>query len=389
MDNFTFHNPVKLIFGKDQLAALPGEISTYGKKVLLLYGGGSIKKNGIYDAIMEELGKINAETVEFSGIEPNPKLSTVRQAVDRCKQEKIDFLLAVGGGSVIDAAKAVAIGAKTDTDVWDLITKKERPTDALPCGTIVTIASAGSEMNASSVITNWETKEKRGWASSFTYPKFSILDPTFTYSVPREQTAFGIVDIMAHVLENYFHHASNTPVQDGLCETILKDLVKTGPGLLHDPENYQYRETMMLNAVLARNGMLNMGYKGDWATHDLEHAVSAIHDIPHAGGIAILFPNWMKHVLDETNTERFAQLAVRVFEVSSEGKSDYDVALAGINQLRAFWNRIGTPEKLSDYGITENDMEAIADKSAAAKPEYGKFKKLTRQDSLRILRASL
>lgn len=389
MDNFTFHNPVKLIFGKDQLESLPQEISKYGKRVLLLYGGGSIKQNGIHDQIMEELHEISTETIEFSGVEPNPKLATVRQAVKVCKEEKVDFLLAVGGGSVIDAAKAIAVGAQTDADVWDIITKKEKPVSALPFGTIVTIASAGSEMNASSVITNWETKEKKGWATSFTYPKFSILDPAFTYSVPNDQTAFGIVDIMAHVLENYFHHTSNTPVQDGLCESILKDLVETGPHLLNEPDSYKYRETVMLNAVLARNGMVNMGYKGDWATHDLEHAISAIHDIPHAGGIAILFPNWMKHVLDENNAARFKQFAIQVFDVSDAGKSDYDVALEGINKLRAYWNRLGAPEKLSVYGITENEIEAIADKSVAPKPEYGKFKKLNRHDSLEILRASL
>ncbi|GAA0606598.1 iron-containing alcohol dehydrogenase [Virgibacillus siamensis] len=389
MDNFTFHNPVKLFFGKNQLAALPGELSAYGKKVLLLYGGGSTKQNGIYDAIMEELRKVNAETEEISGIEPNPKLSTVRQAVEHCKQEGVDFLLAVGGGSVIDAAKAIAIGAKADADIWDIITKKEKPTDALPFGTVVTIASAGSEMNASSVITNWETNEKQGWSSPLTYPKFSILDPTFTYSVPKEQTAFGIVDIMAHVLENYFHHTSNTPVQDGLCESMLRNLVETGPRLLEEPDHYQYRETVMLNSVLARNGMINIGYKGDWGTHDLEHAVSAIHDIPHAGGIAILFPNWMEHVLDKQNAARFKQLAVRVFDISPEGKKDVDVALEGIAELRKFWNHLGAPEKLADYGITANHVEAIADKSVAAKPEYGKFKILNRQDSMEILKASL
>ncbi|WP_077329452.1 iron-containing alcohol dehydrogenase [Virgibacillus siamensis] len=389
MENFTFQNPVKLIFGKDQLGALPNEISKYGNKILLLYGGGSIKKNGVYDRIMESLAGDNLETIELSGVEPNPKLSTIKRAVDVCKSENIDFILAVGGGSVIDAAKAVAIGAQNDADVWDLITKKERPSGALPFGTVVTLASAGSEMNASSVITNWETKEKKGWSSPFTYSKFSILDPTFTYSVPPEQTTFGIVDIMAHVLENYFHHSLNTPVQDGLCETILKDLLETGPRLLENPDSYALRETVMLNAVLARNGMLNMGSKGDWATHDLEHAVSAIHDIPHAGGISILFPNWMKHVLDEQNEARFKQLAVNVFSVSPEGKSNHDVALEGIEALRNFWNLLGAPQNLSEYNLTEEEIEAIADKSVEAKPAYGKFKKLTRHDSFQILKASL
>lgn len=389
MDNFTFQNPVKLIFGKGQLDVLPAEVSTYRKKVMLLYGGGSIKRNGIYDLIIDKLNEINAEIVEFPGIEANPKLTTVREAIDVCKKEQIELLLGVGGGSVIDAAKAIAVGAKTDADVWDIITKKEKPAGALPIGTVVTIATAGSEMNASSVITNWETKEKKGWSSPYAYPKFSILDPTFTYSVPQEQTAFGIVDIMAHVLENYFHHTPNTPVQDGLCETILQDLIETGPRLLENPDSYELRETVMLNAVLARNGMLNMGYKGDWATHDLEHAISAVHDIPHAAGIAILFPNWMKHVLDENTVERFRQLAVRVFDVEAGGKSDHDVALEGINKLSEFWRELGAPVSLGEYDIHESTIDEIADKTVIAKSEYGSFKKLTRQDSTEILKASL
>ena len=389
MDNFTFHNPVKLIFGRGKLEALTEEIPKYGNKVLLLYGGGSIKRNGIYDRIIEKLNEINSEVFEFTGIEANPKLSTVRQAIDVCKREQIELLLAVGGGSVIDAAKAIAAGANTETDIWDIITKKEKVTEALPIGTVVTIASAGSEMNASSVITNWETKEKKGWASPYTYPKFSVLDPVLTYSVPHEQTVFGIVDVMAHVLENYFHHTSNTPVQDGLCEAILREMIESGPRLLENPKSYELRESVMLNAVLARNGMLNMGYKGDWATHEIEHAISAVHDIPHAGGIAILFPNWMRHVVDKNNTGRFKQLAVRVFDIDPEGKSDREVSLEGIAQLQEFWKGLGAPVSLKEYEIDESTLDEIADKTVSKSPEFGRFKRLTRHDSMNILRESL
>ncbi|MBP1948966.1 alcohol dehydrogenase YqhD (iron-dependent ADH family) [Virgibacillus litoralis] len=194
---------------------------------------------------------------------------------------------------------------------------------------------------------------------------------------------------MSHVLEHYFHQTGNTPVQDQFCESILRTVIETAPKLLDDLEDYEYRETMMLSGTLALNGMLNMGYRGDWATHNLEHAVSAVHDIPHGGGLSIIFPNWMKHVLDDTNTNRFKQLAVRVFNVEAEGKSDRDVALEGINKLREFWNDIGAPATLAEYDIDENTVEEMADKTVIARPEYGNFKKLSRQDSVEIFKASL
>lgn len=389
MNNFTFQNPTKLIFGKGQLNALPEEVQKYGKKVLLVYGGGSIKRNGVYDQVLKKLGEIEAEVFELPGVEPNPRISTVRKGVDICKKEGIEFLLAVGGGSTIDCTKAVAAGAKTDADMWDVVTKKAKAEGALPFGTVLTIAATGSEMNRGSVITNWETKEKHGWGSPYSWPNFSILDPEHTFSVPREQTVYGMVDIMSHVLEHYFHQETNTPVQDRFCESILQTVIETAPKLLDDLENYEYRETIMLSGTLALNDMLSMGLRGDWATHNLEHAASAVHDIPHGGGLAILFPNWMKHVLDESNAGRFKQLAVRVFNVETDGKSDYEAALEGIEKLRAFWDRIGAPSRLSDYSIDESSIEEMAEKTVIARPEYGNFKKLNKQDAVEILRASL
>ncbi|MFC4558188.1 iron-containing alcohol dehydrogenase [Virgibacillus kekensis] len=389
MDNFTFYNPVKLIFGRGQMDKLSTEVSVYGKKVLIVYGGGSIKRNGVYDKVKEELGNIDAEVFELPGVEPNPRVSTVRKGIDICKKEGIDFLLAVGGGSTIDATKAIATGAKTDVDIWDIVTKKEQANDALPFGTVLTLAATGSEMNAGSVITNWDTHEKHGWGTPYTFPKFSILDPANTISVPRNQTIYGCVDIMSHVLEHYFHQAENTPMQDRFCESILKTVIETAPKLLNDLENYEYREVIMLSGTMALNGVINMGFRGDWATHNLEHAVSAVHDIPHGGGLAIIFPNWMKHVLDENNVGRFKQLAVRVFDVEPKGKSDHDVAVEGIDKLREFWNSIDAPSTLSDYDIDESTVEEMADKTVIARPEYGNFKKLTRQDSVEIFKASL
>ncbi|GAB3048472.1 iron-containing alcohol dehydrogenase [Virgibacillus ainsalahensis] len=389
MENFTYSNPTKLIFGRGQLDALPEEVKNYGKKVLIVYGGGSIKRNGIYDNVLYKLGEIDAEVFELSGVEPNPRISTVRKGVEICKKEGVEFVLAIGGGSTIDCTKAIATGANTDIDMWDIVTKKEPAPKALPLGTVLTHAATGSEMNKGSVITNWETNEKHGWGSPYTSPKFSILDPAHTFSVPRNQTVYGMVDIMSHVLEHYFHLATNTPIQDRFCESVLKTVMETAPKLLDDPQNYEYRETIMLCGTLALNDMLSMGLRGDWATHNLEHAVSAVHDIPHGGGLAILFPNWMEHVLNEENASRFQQFAVNVFDVDPSGKTELETGLEGIKKLRGFWNSIGAPATLSDYDIDESSIEVMAEKTVIARPEFGNFKKLTKQDAAEVFRASL
>lgn len=387
MNNFTYWNPTRLIFGKGQLEQLKAEVPKYGKKVLLVYGGGSIKKSGLYDNVISLLNEINVELFELSGVEPNPRISTVRKGVDICKSENIDFILAVGGGSVIDCTKAIAAGAKFDGDAWDFVTKKASVTDALPFGTVLTLAATGSEMNSGSVITNWETNEKYGWGSPYTFPKFSILDPVNTYTVPKNQTIYGIVDMMSHVFEHYFHLEENTVMQDRMCESLLITVMETAPKLLDDLENYEHRATILYNGTMALNGMLSMGYQGDWATHNIEHAVSAVYDIPHGGGLAILFPNWMKHNL-HVKPERFKQLAVRVFGVNPEGKSAEEAGLEGIEKLREFWNSIGAPSRLADYEIDDSKIELMADK-AMVYGEFGRFKKLNKEDVVAIYRASL
>ncbi|HDR7866404.1 iron-containing alcohol dehydrogenase [Bacillus wiedmannii] len=387
MQNFVFRNPTKLIFGKGQLEQLKTEIPQFGKKVLLVYGGGSIKRNGIYDNVISILKDINAEIFELTGVEPNPRVSTVKKGIQICKDNGVEFILAVGGGSVIDGTKAIAAGSKYDGDVWDIVTKKAFASEALPFGTVLTLAATGSEMNAGSVITNWETNEKYGWGSPVTFPQFSILDPVHTVSVPRDQTIYGMVDIMSHVLEQYFHHGTNTELQDRYCESVLKTVIETAPKLLSDLENYEHRETILYCGTMALNGILAMGVKGDWATHNIEHAVSAVHDIPHGGGLAILFPNWMKRVVDE-NVSRFKQFAIRVFDVETAEKTDREIALEGIEALRQFWTSIEAPVTLADYGIGENEIDLMADK-AMAYGEFGNFKKLNKDDVLSIYKASL
>ncbi|MGI6835296.1 iron-containing alcohol dehydrogenase [Bacillus paralicheniformis] len=390
MENFSYYNPTKLIFGKGQLEQLRKELKEYGKNVLLVYGGGSIKKNGLYDEVTRVLKEEGADMHELSGVEPNPRLATVKKGIELCARHEIDFLLAVGGGSVIDCTKAIAAGAKYDGDPWDIFSKKTTAKDALPFGTILTLAATGSEMNPDSVITNWETNEKYVWGSDVTHPKFSILDPENTFSVPENQTVYGIVDMMSHVFEQYFHNVKNTPLQDRMCFSVLQTVIETAPKLLEDLQNYEHRETILYAGTIALNGTLQMGYFGDWASHTMEHAVSAVYDIPHAGGLAILFPNWMRYTLD-TNVSRFKALMLNMFDIDTEGKTDKDIALEGIDRLSAFWTSLGAPSRLADYGIGEEKLDLIAD-IAAKEIEHGgfaNFQKLNKDDVLAILRASL
>lgn len=388
MQNFIFHNPTRYIFGKNTLVHLKEEVPKYGKKVLLVYGGGSIKKNGIYERTINYLKEINCEIYELAGVEPNPRLSTVHRGIEICKKEKIDLLLAVGGGSVIDATKAIAVGAKYNGDVWDIITKKAEPTDALPLGTVLTLAATGSEMNSGSVITNWETKEKLGWGSPLVFPKFSILDPTHTITVPRDQTVYGIVDMMSHVLEHYFSPAPNVPLNERLAESILMTVMETAPRLLQDLENYELRETIMFCGTMALNGVVSQGMRGDWGTHNIEHAVSAVYDIPHGGGLAIIFPNWIRYNLDHT-TPKMKQLAIRVFGVDPEGKNDREIAEEGIDRLRDFWNSIGAPSRLADYEIDDSQLELMAEKAVGENGAVGDFVQLNKQDVYEILKMCL
>jgi len=387
MNSFSFYNPVKLIFGKGQLTEIKQELPQYGNKVLVVYGGGSIKANGLYEEVMTTLKETNMEVFELSGVEPNPRISTARRGVDLCKKENIDVILAVGGGSVIDCTKLIAAGATFDGDPWDLVTRKAIPETALPFGTVLTLAATGSEMNSGSVITNEDTQEKYGWGSPLVFPKFSILDPTYTFSVPLEHTVYGVVDMMSHIFEQYFNNATNTPVQDEMCEGVLRAIMETAPQLLNNLHSYEYRETILFSGTIALNGMLQMGYRGDWASHNIEHAVSAVYDIPHAGGLAIIFPHWMRHNL-KVDPERFARLAVYVFGVEPDGKTVEEIANEGIDNLRAYWSSLGAPETLAHYQINDSKLELMVEK-AMVNGRFGNFAPLEAEDVRAILKASL
>lgn len=387
MENFLFQNPTRLIFGRGQIGQLRTELKPY-HRILLVYGGGSIKRSGLYDQVMTILTELGVEVHELAGVEPNPRLSTVNRGADLCRQHQVDFILAVGGGSVIDCVKAIAVAAKFNGDVWDVITKRATATAALPFGTILTLAATGSEMNPGSVITNWETKEKVGWnAGLITFPTFSICDPALTFTVPRDQTVYGIVDMMSHALETYFPGATNTPLQDRWIEGLLRTVIEAAPKAVANLDDYEARETLMYCSTMALNRFLSMGTIGDWATHSMEHAVSAVYDIPHGGGLAILFPNWMRYCL-EAKPERFAQLAVRLFDVEPAGRPDHEVGLEGIERLRAFWTSIGAPSRLADYQIDADQIEVMAAKATPNGP-IGRTRRLTAADVAEIYRLSL
>ena len=383
-----YYNPTKLLFGKGQLNRLPKELKSFDK-VLLVYGGGSIKKNGVYDEVIALFKEAQIEWVELSGVEPNPRLGTVNKGIELCKEHDVDFVLAVGGGSVIDCVKAIVVGAKTEADVWDVICKKVRATDGLPYGSIVTIAGTGAELSLNAVITNWEKQDKRSFASSFSRAKFTIVDPSYTKTVPKRQTVYGIVDAMSHILEHYFHQATNTPIQDQFCESVLRTVIDVTPKLLTDLENETYRETIAFASTIALSDQLSMGLLGDWGTHHIDHALSAFYDIPHGGGMAILFPNWMRYVLTEENVPRFKQLAIRVLEIEEEDKTDMKIAEEGIDKLEDIWTSWGAPKRLSEYDIPSDDIDKVAKKTLEIVPNCGNYVALSEADVVHILEKSM
>lgn len=383
MVKFTYHNPTKLIFGKDQIDKLAKELKQYGNKVLLVYGGGSIKATGLYDSVQNELKDF--EIFELSGVEPNPRVTTAQKGADLIKQHHIDVILAVGGGSVIDCTKLIAAAAHYEGNAWDIVIGKHSPTKAVPFGTILTLAATGSEMNAGSVITNMEKQQKFGWGHPLVYPKFSILDPTYTYTLPSNQTVNGVVDMMSHLIEQYFNEEKNTTVQDTMIEGVLRSIIATAPIALENPTDYNARETLMLSGTVALNGQLRWGYSGDWASHGIEHAVSAYYDIAHAEGLAIVMPNWMRYVMPK-HIQRFEKFAKNVFNIEKE--TPLETATKGIDALQDFWKSLGAPTKLSDKMIDAskiNDMATHATHFGA----LGRFEPLQHADVVTILTNSL
>jgi len=389
MNSFQLHNPTRIVFGEGAADQVGELLKHYGAStVLMVYGSGSIKKSGLYNRTMKHLQNAGIAVVELPNIEPNPRLSTVNKGIGLCREHGVDFILAVGGGSVIDSAKAIAAGALYEGDVWDFFTQKATIKGALPIGTILTLAATGSEMNGAAVISNWEEKLKRSFVSPHAFPKFSILDPTLTYSVPSNQTVNGSIDIMSHVFEQYFSLTANTPLQERFCESILQTVIENVELALANPSDAAARANLMWCGTMALNGgMISVGMENDWASHDIEHEVSAIYDIPHGAGLAVIFPNWMKYVYKE-RVDRFAQYAIRVWGINPAGLTDEAVALAGIDATRAFFTRIGAESKLADFGIGGDQLDRMAEE-AVRYGTLGSFKKLQKDDVKAILEMSL
>ena len=388
MKNFVYNIPTKVYFGENQLKNLHAEIAAFGKKVLLTYGGGSIKNSGLYDAVKAELDKAGMTVFELSGIEPNPRISSVRKGAELCKKEGIDVLLAVGGGSTIDATKWMAAGACVDHDPWEFFSRWAPVERALPVVSVLTLAATGSEMNGGGVISNPETQDKIGRVESILRPKVSFLDPTATYSVSRYQTACGSADIFSHILEVYFAPDKGLDMVDGFMESMLRSVVKYAPIAMAEPCNYEARANLMWASSWAINGFVAAGKSHAWSCHPMEHELSAIYDITHGLGLAILTPRWMKHCLSEKTVGRFAQYAVNVFGVNAD-MPPMDAAIEGIKRTEKFlFETLGLDDTFTKVGIGEENLALMANKACGG-GVIPAFVPLSAQDIESIFRACL
>ncbi len=357
MNNFKFYNPVKIIFGKGEIKAVADEIPA-NARVLMTYGGGSIKKNGVYEQVMDALK--NHKVVEFSGIEPNPRYETCMKAVELAKAENIDFILAVGGGSVIDATKLIAAAIPFEGEEhWDILSKKTPVKHALPFGVVLTLPATGSEMNSGSVITREETREKLSFGSPFTFPKFSVLDPETCYTLPPRQLSNGIVDAFTHVLEQYLTYPINAPLQDRMAESILITLKEEGPKVLANPQDYDAMANFMWCATMALNGVIRVGVPTDWATHMIGHELTALHGIDHARTLAIVLPSLMRYKR-ENKREKLLQFGERVWGVN-QGSEDERIE-ATVQATVNFFESLDIRTRLKDYDVDKQTIQEIVDR---------------------------
>lgn len=388
MNNFIYDVPVKVYFGKDQLGNLGEELKKYGKRVLLTYGGGSIKKIGLYDKVVAEIKKAGLELFELSGIEPNPRVTSVNKGADICKKEKIDVLLAVGGGSTIDATKFIGAATFYDGDAWDILTEKAPVTNCLPIVTVLTLAATGSEMDPGGVISNLETKDKIGYMHPMLLPKVSFLDPTNTFTVSQYQTACGSADIMSHIIEVYFNMNQDLYMLDCVAEGLMKTVIKYTPIAMKEPENYEARANLMWASSWAINGFIDGGKRQAWSCHPIEHEVSAIYDITHGLGLAILTPRWMEYTLDETTVSKFYQFGCNVFGIDKD-MQPMAVAKKSIEMLSDFFfNTLGLKSTFTEIDIDDTNFSIMAEKACRGRVLPG-FKRLNQQDIENIFKMCL
>lgn len=386
MNRFDFCVPTDIRFGEGQVECLATEIGKYGKKVLLVYGGGSIKRIGLYDKIYEVLKDF--EIYELPGIEPNPKLTSVRKGAKLCKEHQIDVVLAVGGGSSIDASKHIACAAFYDGDPWDLVRNKSLATKALPIFTVLTICATGSEMNPGAVISNEDTKEKLEISLPMLYPTLSVCDPTYLYSLPPIQTAAGTADIISHIFEQYFQPNDGAYITDRLSEAALKTCFRYGPIAMKEPENYEARSNLMWTSSIGLNHLFTVGKGGAWSVHPIEHELSAYYDITHGVGLAILTPQWMRYVLSDKTVARFAMYARNVWDI--DVADDYEAARAGIDRTEQFFTELGLPKTLTEIGIDDSQFEQMAAEAIRTSGlSTRSYVKLSVEDVVKIYRMCL
>ncbi|WP_019675853.1 iron-containing alcohol dehydrogenase [Arsukibacterium perlucidum] len=359
MLNFSYQNPTRIVFGKDQLSQLTKLIPT-GSKVLMLYGGGSIKHNGVYDQVVAALADFDWQ--EFSGIEPNPSFETLMKAADLVREQKIDFLLPVGGGSVIDGAKFVAAAAVYPGDAWDILANRGKVENAVALGCVLTLPATGTESNGNSVVTRYETQQKLSFSSPLVYPKFAILDPTVTFSLPPRQVANGVVDAFVHVIEQYLTYPVHAPVQDRFAEGLLQTLIEEGPKALSDPDNYDVRANIMWAATMALNGLIGQGVPQDWATHMIGHEITAVYGLDHAQTLAIVLPALMQQQRVQKR-EKLLQFGRRVWQLSHQDEER--LIDDTISHTRAFFEQMGVPTRLADYSIAADAVDKLVAKLEA------------------------
>lgn len=390
MKNFIYDVPTRVLFGEGQVSNVGKEVKKHASKILLLYGKNSIKKNGLYDEVINFLTKENIEVIELSGVDPNPRIETVREGADLCRKHNLELILAVGGGSTIDCAKGIAAQTKYHGDIWkDLCVDKKFDllTEALPVASILTLAATGSEMNGNSVLSNVKENLKLGFNSYILRPVFSILDPTYTFSVNKYQTAAGAVDIMSHIFEQYFSPDKNGYLQARMMEGLLKTVIHYAPIAYDNPTNYEARANIMWASSLSLNDLTSAGKEStDWATHQIEHELSAKYDITHGVGLGILTPYWMEYVLDKENVHRFVDYANNVWGIF--GEDDFEVAKKVITKTREFFDSLEIPSTLTDIGIDSSRFEEMAT-GATRLGSIGTMKKLNYKDVLEILTMSL
>jgi len=383
MNNFNFYSPTYFVFGKSRETEAGKYVKRFGgSKVLIHFGGGSVIKSGLLDRVKTSLTKENISFAELGGVVPNPRSGLVYQGVEICKRENIDFILAVGGGSVIDSAKAIAIGALYDGDFWDFYTGKHVE-KALPVATILTISAAGSEGSTGSVITHEDGMLKRAANSDALRPVFSVLNPELTCSLPAYQTACGATDMMAHVLERYFTNTKDVEITDRLCEAVLLTVIKEAPKALANPNDYEARANIMWAGTVAHNDICGVGREQDWSTHQIEHELSGLYDVAHGAGLAVMFPAWMKYVMKH-DVMRFAQFAVRVWGCEMDFQNPENTAKEGILKFEQFLTSIGMPIRFSELGAKAEDIPTLAKTMGLGTGTLGSFVKLTTEDVTKI-----